>query len=74
MLADGKNQSCLALCSFHHCSTAIVNDLTELGEDQASWRECLSTHLMPPYIFEQLPDGQTWEFTATTEIVSNINV
>ena len=41
-----------------HCRTTIVNHLTALGGDQLSWREWLSTHLMPHDVVVQLPDGQ----------------
>ena len=54
----GQKWKCLASCSLYHCSTTIVNELCTLGEDQPSWRECLSTHLMPLYLVTQLPDGQ----------------
>ena len=54
---DAKSCS-LALWCFQYCSTTIMNDLSALCEHQPSWREWLSTHLMPLYIFERLPDGQ----------------
>ena len=43
---------------FHYCSTAVVNDLSALGQHQPSWRECLSKHLMPLNMIVQLPDGK----------------
>ena len=33
-------------------------ELSALGEDNPSWREWLSTHLMPHLMVVQLPDGQ----------------
>ena len=48
----------IAIGAIHDCSSTIMNDLSAIGEDQLSWKEWLSTHLMPLYMVVQLPDGE----------------